>query len=46
MTASCPDCSTRLDGGPVLYRCPTCQRAVYAADLDVEVTATTRRRSA
>jgi DNA-directed RNA polymerase subunit RPC12/RpoP len=32
----CPSCGTALDGGPVLYRCATCARAVYAADLDVE----------
>lgn len=32
----CPRCSTALDGGPVVYRCGHCQRAVYAADLDNE----------
>jgi hypothetical protein len=32
----CPSCGTDLDGGPVLYRCATCARTVYAADLDVE----------
>lgn len=34
--AHCPRCRTALDGGPVVYRCPCCERAVYAADLDVE----------
>ena len=32
----CPRCRTVLDGGPVVYRCGSCQRAVWAADLDVE----------
>ncbi|MFD8533869.1 hypothetical protein ACFV0L_41320 [Streptosporangium canum] len=36
---TCPRCRTRLDGGPILYRCPSCQRAVYAADLNLEVVA-------
>lgn len=35
----CPRCRTALDGGPVLFRCANCQRAVYAADLDNEVPA-------
>jgi len=32
----CPSCGTALDGGPVLFRCASCARAVHAADLDVE----------
>ncbi|MEV0197381.1 hypothetical protein [Nonomuraea sp. NPDC050691] len=32
----CPRCRTVLDGGPVLFHCATCRRAVYAADLDNE----------
>ena len=32
----CPSCGTALDGGPVLFRCIGCVRAVYAADLDME----------
>jgi DNA-directed RNA polymerase subunit RPC12/RpoP len=32
----CPRCSTALDEGPVVYRCSTCRRTVYAADVDVE----------
>jgi hypothetical protein len=34
--AQCPGCGTPLDGGPVLYRCQACRRAVPAADVDVE----------
>ncbi|GAA5058189.1 hypothetical protein GCM10023259_042930 [Thermocatellispora tengchongensis] len=33
-TTCCPRCRTALDEGPVVYRCATCRRAVYAADLD------------
>ncbi|MFC4910914.1 hypothetical protein [Actinomadura gamaensis] len=33
---ACPTCRTALDGGPVHFRCPSCQRAVMAADLDHE----------
>lgn len=33
---TCPTCHTALDGGPVHFRCPTCQRAVMAADIDHE----------
>jgi hypothetical protein len=32
----CPSCGTALDGGPVLFRCATCAKAVHAADLDME----------
>ncbi|WP_169985646.1 MULTISPECIES: hypothetical protein [unclassified Microbispora] len=32
----CPRCRTELDEGPILYRCAHCERAVYAADLDVD----------
>jgi hypothetical protein len=32
----CPACGTALDGGPVLFRCARCVRAIYAADLDTE----------
>ena len=32
----CPCCGTVLDGGPVLFRCAPCARAVHAADLDVD----------
>ena len=32
----CPSCGAALDGGPVLFRCASCARAVHAADLDVE----------
>ena len=32
----CPRCTTALDEGPVVYRCPHCRRAVWAADLDTE----------
>ncbi|MFC3981397.1 hypothetical protein [Streptosporangium jomthongense] len=35
----CPRCGAQLDGGPVLFHCSACGRAVYAADLDLEVTA-------
>ncbi|WP_034516181.1 hypothetical protein [Actinomadura rifamycini] len=35
----CPSCRTLLDGGPVLFRCPCCQRAVQAADVPSEVPA-------
>ena len=34
--AQCPGCGTPLDGGPVLYRCQACRRAVSAADVDIE----------
>lgn len=36
MRASCPRCRTSLDGGPVVYRCAHCLRAVWAAELDIE----------
>jgi len=39
--AICPRCSTPLDGGPVLYRCENCQRAVPAASLRTERPAVT-----
>ncbi|TDD74839.1 hypothetical protein [Actinomadura rubrisoli] len=32
----CPNCETPLDGGPVQFRCPACQRGVHAADIDHE----------
>ncbi|ETK34707.1 hypothetical protein [Microbispora sp. ATCC PTA-5024] len=32
----CPRCRTELDEGPILYRCARCERAVYAADLDLD----------
>ena len=32
----CPRCTTALDEGPIIYRCSTCRRAVYAADLNLE----------
>lgn len=32
----CPRCAAQLDEGPIVFRCPCCERAVYAADLDVE----------
>jgi hypothetical protein len=32
----CPCCHTELDEGPIVFRCSRCQRAVYAADVDVE----------
>ncbi|MGW4664058.1 hypothetical protein [Streptosporangium sandarakinum] len=35
---SCPRCRTALTGGPVLYHCGPCSRAVYAADLNAEFT--------
>ncbi|MEV7011941.1 hypothetical protein [Streptosporangium sp. NPDC051022] len=35
----CPRCRAELDGGPVLFHCSTCGRAVYAADLDLETSA-------
>jgi len=34
--ARCPGCGIVLDGGPVLYRCQACRRAVPAADVDTE----------
>jgi len=34
--ATCPTCGQALDGGPVLYYCASCRRAVWAADLDLE----------
>ena len=34
--ARCPNCGTALDGGPVLYICHICHRAVSAADVDTE----------
>ena len=34
--ARCPSCGTPLDGGPVLFRCQACRRAVPAADVDAE----------
>jgi tRNA(Ile2) C34 agmatinyltransferase TiaS len=37
-TTRCPRCRTELDEGPVLYRCSRCCRAVYAAELDHEIT--------
>ncbi|GAA3158457.1 hypothetical protein GCM10010466_56500 [Planomonospora alba] len=40
---ACPRCRTRLDGGPVLFHCTPCGRAVYAADLPTETTAPVRR---
>ncbi|WP_019632671.1 hypothetical protein [Actinomadura atramentaria] len=33
----CPTCRTVLDGGPVLFRCASCNRSVRAADLPCEV---------
>lgn len=39
----CPRCATCLDGGPVLFHCATCRRAVYAADLDNEIPTALRR---
>ncbi len=39
----CPRCTTALDGGPVLFHCPTCKKSVYAADLDNEFPATLGR---
>jgi hypothetical protein len=30
--ARCPACDGPLDGGPVSYYCPVCQRGVMAAD--------------
>ncbi len=33
--ARCSGCRNPLDGGPVLYRCQTCRRAVSAADVDI-----------
>ena len=33
---TCPRCKQALDGGPVLYYCASCRRAVWAADLDLE----------
>lgn len=33
---ACPTCHTPLDGGPVRFRCPSCRKAVMAADLDHE----------
>jgi DNA-directed RNA polymerase subunit RPC12/RpoP len=41
--ARCPGCGTPLDGGPVLYRCQACRRAVPAADVDTEYHAPVRR---
>jgi hypothetical protein len=32
----CPACHTELDGGPILFDCPTCEHAVRAADVDTE----------
>lgn len=32
----CPSCRTRLDGGPIRYRCWLCGTAVTAADIDRE----------
>jgi tRNA(Ile2) C34 agmatinyltransferase TiaS len=32
----CPRCHNELDEGPIMYRCATCCRAVYAADLENE----------
>ncbi|MBB2909155.1 hypothetical protein FHS43_000401 [Streptosporangium becharense] len=39
----CPRCRTALDGGPVLFYCTSCRRAVYAADLSAEVATAPRR---
>ncbi|GAA3194530.1 hypothetical protein [Nonomuraea roseoviolacea] len=39
----CPRCATVLDGGPVLFHCQSCKRAVYAADLDNEIPTTLGR---
>jgi hypothetical protein len=33
---TCPACWTALDGGPVLFHCPSCEKAVYAADVSNE----------
>lgn len=33
---TCPSCHQPLAGGPVLYYCASCRRAVWAADLDLE----------
>lgn len=32
----CPQCHNELDEGPIMYRCATCRRAVFAADLENE----------
>ncbi|MDA0633651.1 hypothetical protein OUY22_09495 [Nonomuraea sp. MCN248] len=32
----CPRCHNELDEGPIMYRCGTCRRAVFAADLENE----------
>jgi hypothetical protein len=31
-TMVCPTCRTRLDGGPIRYRCEQCRQGVSAAD--------------
>ncbi|WP_181019656.1 hypothetical protein [Nonomuraea typhae] len=33
-STQCPRCQTELDEGPIMYRCATCCRTVYAADLE------------
>jgi tRNA(Ile2) C34 agmatinyltransferase TiaS len=35
-TTCCPRCHGELDEGPIIYRCPQCCRAVYAADIEDE----------
>lgn len=32
----CPRCHHELDEGPIIYRCSSCRRAVYAADVENE----------
>ena len=46
LLARCPRCGAPLDGGPVLYRCETCHRAVAAADVDTEYHAPAGRTAA
>lgn len=42
----CPRCRAALDGGPVLFYCAPCRRAVYAADIPTETTSIERRAAA
>ncbi|WP_157431840.1 hypothetical protein [Actinomadura hibisca] len=41
---TCPSCAGPLDGGPVRFRCPSCNRGLPAADLTYETAASREAR--